>query len=322
MSPTVTADRAAAVAARAGDLLGVPCTPGPVLSHRTLPTGEASVLVTVLRSPHGDVVAKQGPAHLTLPGSAAQSAVRAAVSAAGAGPRVPRVLATDRGSGLVVMERATGTTLAAAIAEGAFCSVRQAGRALAALHALPATRVASTHGTPVAPRPATLADHLRDLVLPQPHVLAAHGLPTASVVRAVRLVDALLAAEAALPTGEPALVHRDVHPRQVLLDGDATWLLDWDLAAVGDPAVDVGNLVAHVRTHQAPLLASAVVSAFLAGYRSRRTQPVLARVAPFEAFTYLRLACKVSRDDGPHRQERVDALLDRCALALAGADRG
>ena len=41
-------------------------------------------------------------------------------------------------------------------------------------------------------------------------------------------------------------IHRDFHPGQLLVDGARLWLLDFDLFSLGDPAVDVGNFIAHV----------------------------------------------------------------------------
>jgi aminoglycoside phosphotransferase (APT) family kinase protein len=50
----------------------------------------------------------------------------------------------------------------------------------------------------------------------------------------------------ALPVGEPCGIHRDFHPGQVLIDGERVYLLDLDLYAAGDPALDVGNFLAHI----------------------------------------------------------------------------
>lgn len=44
----------------------------------------------------------------------------------------------------------------------------------------------------------------------------------------------------------PALVHGDLHDRNLLLDGGRGALLDLDGVGVGDPAIDVGNLAAHL----------------------------------------------------------------------------
>jgi aminoglycoside phosphotransferase (APT) family kinase protein len=41
-------------------------------------------------------------------------------------------------------------------------------------------------------------------------------------------------------------IHRDFYPDQVLLAGARTYLLDFDLYCLGDPALDAGNFIAHV----------------------------------------------------------------------------
>jgi hypothetical protein len=45
-------------------------------------------------------------------------------------------------------------------------------------------------------------------------------------------------------TAQP--IHRDFYPGQIIVDGVRLWLLDFDLFSFGDPAVDVGNFIAHV----------------------------------------------------------------------------
>ena len=72
--------------------------------------------------------------------------------------------------------------------------------------------------------------------------------------RAADLHRLLEAAEDQLAATRPtqALLHRDLHDKQLLLDGTDVGLLDFDLAAFGDPALDVANLLTHLqlRTHQ------------------------------------------------------------------------
>ena len=53
-----------------------------------------------------------------------------------------------------------------------------------------------------------------------------------------------LAATLGPPEARP--IHRDFHPAQVLVDGARLWLLDLDLFSAGEPAIDVGNFIAHV----------------------------------------------------------------------------
>ena len=42
-------------------------------------------------------------------------------------------------------------------------------------------------------------------------------------------------------------IHRDFYPDQVLVDGDRLWLLDLDLYCEGDPALDIGNFLGHIK---------------------------------------------------------------------------
>ena len=114
-------------------------------------------------------------------------------------------------------------------------------------------------------------------------------------------------------------MHRDVHAGQVLLDEHRTWLLDWDLAAAGDPAVDLGNLVGTIRAKYPPARAEAAVEALLYGYLAGDTTGVPAGLAVHEAFTYLRLACKRARLHGPAAAGTVEDLLTRARLTLAAA---
>ena len=92
------------------------------------------------------------------------------------------------------------------------------------------------------------------------------------------------------------LLHRDLHPGQVILPGDGAGigLLDWDDAALGEPELDLGNLEAHlllddlqrrgsVRT--APLLIGALRAGYLA-----RGEISLARLATYRRAALLRLA--------------------------------
>ena len=46
--------------------------------------------------------------------------------------------------------------------------------------------------------------------------------------------------------GSRVLVHRDLHDKQLLWDGDSLGLLDFDTAARGEAALDLGNLWAHI----------------------------------------------------------------------------
>jgi aminoglycoside phosphotransferase (APT) family kinase protein len=60
-------------------------------------------------------------------------------------------------------------------------------------------------------------------------------------------VDEAVRALGALPRRPPVLAHRDLHDRQLLVDSDGrVGFLDLDTVALADPALDVGNLIAHI----------------------------------------------------------------------------
>lgn len=95
---------------------------------------------------------------------------------------------------------------------------------------------------------------------------------------AVRLDAIAAAARSALMALGPAPtvgIHRDVYPDQALVDGDTVWLLDLDLYASGDPAIDPGNFLAHLdehglRHHDDVEALAAHRAAFLSGYEAAR----------------------------------------------------
>jgi hypothetical protein len=65
-------------------------------------------------------------------------------------------------------------------------------------------------------------------------------------LRITKLTEQCHALALALPPVTPQPIHRDFHPGQILVDGPRLWLLDFDLFSNGDPAVDVGNFLAHL----------------------------------------------------------------------------
>jgi len=68
--------------------------------------------------------------------------------------------------------------------------------------------------------------------------------PPAAAADLTRRVIAALRAE---PVVAPIFSHRDLHDKQVLVDGDSGHLIDMDLAALAPPALDLGNILAHLR---------------------------------------------------------------------------
>ena len=65
--------------------------------------------------------------------------------------------------------------------------------------------------------------------------------------RLARLMDACRELAGNLPPERVGSgIHRDYYPAQVLIDGPRAYLLDLDLYCEGNPALDIGNCVAHV----------------------------------------------------------------------------
>jgi aminoglycoside phosphotransferase (APT) family kinase protein len=114
--------------------------------------------------------------------------------------------------------------------------LRVSRRAAEVVHAIQRANVASsrTHGT---------TDELHILRERLSRVAAHRPLWTQRLERLGEVCQSLLDS---LPTVPACSVHRDFHPGQLLMEGDRVHLLDLDLYAAGDPALDVGNFLAHI----------------------------------------------------------------------------
>jgi Ser/Thr protein kinase RdoA (MazF antagonist) len=166
--------------------------------------------------------------------------------------RTPSVVGSDPARGLVVTSALPGCGLAELLAgPRAVEACRSVGRLLAELHRLPGEDL-PVHGPDeelaVLDRWATWASDWR--------VAPAYPL--------VRL-------PAAPANAQPRLVHRDAHDRQFLVADDETvGVIDFDLMAAGDPALDLANLLVHLELRERQGLvysAQPLVDAVLEGYR-------------------------------------------------------
>jgi len=89
-----------------------------------------------------------------------------------------------------------------------------------------------------------MSDELRILHEHLPRV--AEGKPELNQ-RISRLLGACDRLGTALPPPRTCGIHRDFYPAQVLVEKDRLFLLDFDLYCRGDPALDVGNFLGHLR---------------------------------------------------------------------------
>ncbi len=222
---------------------------------------------------------------------------------------IPRPLAYDRSRRLLLQERVPGipfTKLVGQDGDPSLC--RLAGRVLACLHGLP-LRLG---------RQTWLPDHLRELVRPHPRRLAEAFPEYRGLVEAV-LAEISERERSWRGRVAPAPLHRDFHLRQLFRDGersDRAWLIDWDCYAKGDPAFDVAYFVAYLRSHLGRR-AESFVETFLDGYATGRPGSALLRRLPtYEAFNYLRRACRRFRLRDTGWKTEMRAMLARAAARL------
>lgn len=190
----------------------------------------------------------------------------------------------DRPLGAVSWEAARGRSLHDLLIDPAvgLDELERAGRSIG-------TATRALHD---APPPADLVEHR-----PAHEVeAAARWLRSARVMTTVPggACDRLDRARRSLASGAtpPCVVHRDLHDKQMLVAGDEVVMLDVDTLALGEPAVDLANLLVHLelRVYQgvARSRADAVAAAFVNAYRP--TPEVRSRVAAYADATRSRLA--------------------------------
>jgi hypothetical protein len=117
-------------------------------------------------------------------------------------------------------------------------------------------------------------------------------------------------------------VHRDFHPDQLMVEGTRLTLLDFDLYARGDPALDVGNFAAHLtelalRQHGDPAGLVDCEEALFEGYQALR-EDVSRR--DLEGYATLSLVRHISISSArPDRKHATSDLLALCEERLASA---
>jgi aminoglycoside phosphotransferase (APT) family kinase protein len=161
------------------------------------------------------------------------------------GVAVPEPVAVIPELGVWVQRKVHGPAATAVLAEpGGVALARRLAEAAHKLH----------HAGVAARRRHTMADELR--ILHQGLGSLAECRPKWGR-RLGRLCSACDRLGAANPTRDACGIQRDFYPDHALLDGERLYLLDFDLYCTGDPALDVGNCIAHiteqsVRTHGDP----------------------------------------------------------------------
>lgn len=252
---------------------------------------------------------------------ARRTAACAALAACGPRVQIPPVLAVDPALDLVVIGGLGGQPFLDRVAAGQPGLARRMALAMAHLHGI---------GAPALPADVFPRHDARRELAPLAARLtaleASGALPAGEARRAGRVVERVLGRAERLPW-RWRLLHRDLHPGQVLVDGPRLAVVDWDDAALGEPALDLANFTAHLRL--AALMADDPVPSrrlaraadSLAAWGLRldpRLSPELLRL--LEAATLLRLAC-IHLDRGLG-VPRARLLLRRGARTLSRALEG
>lgn len=149
--------------------------------------------------------------------------------------RIPAVLAFVPEDGAVILEEVRGMPFSDHLARGeedgpAACAT---ARAVLRLHGLDVPDVGAW----------TAADELAVLMGRRESLLTRRDLDPRQVDGLYRRISVIAPI---LDSSPPVLLHRDLHPQQILLDGRSGALVDLDDAARGPAEIDLGNLLAHL----------------------------------------------------------------------------
>lgn len=153
-------------------------------------------------------------------------------------------------------------------------------------------------------------DHLR-VQLTQ----TAERLPTWRLAILRILEECVRRAERLAPI-QSTLLHRDIYPDQILVDGPRLWIVDLDLAAMGDPALDAGNFIAHLMEHALRVLEDLTALAPIEhAFRERFLKRAQVLEESLETWTTLALARHIAIStrmaDRAHITPQLIALCER-----------
>ena len=210
------------------------------------------------------------------------------------GIHVPEALAYMPEMRMLAQASAPGHTLdELSLTQDIGWQVKRCAEGLAKLHRSRAFVNAPGNGKPLF-KPYTLADELRGLedYTARLAEVRPDAMPEIEALRA-----GLLAWAARLPAAATAVpLHRDFYYSQALFDGPRLHLIDFDLLALGDPAVDAANFTAHLAYLGLEQFGDLrrfdrEIAAFLAVYLDAGVTDAdfLARVAFYQAATFFRL---------------------------------
>lgn len=144
--------------------------------------------------------------------------------------------------------------------------------------------------------------------------MVAHQFPHWSQ-RISRLLEWLHASERKLDPYTPRGIHRDFYSDQVIVDGQRLYLIDFDLYASGDPALDAGNFLGHLvefglRYSGSERMLSELHEAFASRFLQQTPETSRRNVELFTTFTLARHIHLSTRF--PNRRHLTQRLLEIC----------
>jgi hypothetical protein len=286
------------------------------LTHLAPLVAEPGAVLLVHRPERRAVVRRPGRRYAkVLPSQKAARALVADRAARATGAiEMPELLHADVDAGVLEWAEVPGRSLYDLLRDDAVPPCRlaaaggAAGRALRALHDAPPPPGVGRHDSDA--ELGTAASWLRGAV--------AHStLPTGVEEAFVEAAGALLAA-----TSPTVLLHRDLHEKQVLIDGPRATLIDVDTIAVGEAALDVANLLVHLDLRVAfglPFERAQVVAAGVLGEYAPSAS-VQERIPAHAAIARIRLACLYAfrPQQAELAMQLVTGGLDSVACRIAG----
>jgi tRNA A-37 threonylcarbamoyl transferase component Bud32 len=135
-----------------------------------------------------------------------------------------------------------------------------------------------------------------------------------------RIVQRALELERGFDESACTAIHGDFHMAQVHVEGERSFLIDFDALCLGDPAADLGNVLVFLKGKAARLPSvPLLVEAFLEAYFEVMDPAIARRIPLYEAVTHLRRACKKLRLQGPRWEKKVRRMVARAADCIERA---